>query len=123
MTGAVLVTAGCGGGGGGGNHPHALAWNNPYGFTLASTQTLMIAGIGSGTAPIAATNSGGAVLSSILNGTSGLYTGAFTVRDGDMLGWSLLNVTSSTETGTIVVSSGSFEVGAFTYVVRGSNDF
>ncbi len=122
VTGAVVATVGGGGGGGGAGTPDALAWTNPYGFTLASTQALTIAGIGSGTAPISATNSGGAGLSYILNGTSTSYTGAFTVSDGDTLGWSVLNLTSSTETGTVVVSSGTFTVGAFVYVVRGNNN-
>jgi hypothetical protein len=123
VTGAVLATVGGSGGGGGGAPPDALAWTNPYGSTLASTQALTIAGIGPGTAPITATNSGGAALSSIQNGVSTLYTGAFTVSDGDTLGWSLLNLTSSTETGTVVVSSGAFTVGTFIYVVLGNNDF
>jgi hypothetical protein len=100
-----------------------MAWSDAFGFTLASTQVLTVSGVGSGTAPITATNSGSASLSYIQNGVSTLYAGAFLVADGDTLGWSLLNPTSSTETGTVVASSGSSSVGSFTYVVRGNNNF
>jgi hypothetical protein len=127
VTGAVLATvngpSGGGGGGGTGDPPDALSWSNAFGFTLASTQALTIAGVGSGTAPITATNSGGAALSHIQNGVSTLYTGAFQVADGDTLGWSLLNLTGGTEAGTVVVSSGAFTVATFTYTVRGNNNF
>ena len=108
------------GAGGSGNHPNALSWSNPYGYTTASTQVLAISGVGSGSVPITATNSGAAPLNYILNGDSVRYAGAFLVSDGDTLGWSLLNLTSSTETGSVVVSSGTFTVGAFAYVVRGN---
>jgi hypothetical protein len=126
VTGALISTvngpAGGGGGGGSGNHPNALSWSNPYGFTIASTQVLTISGVGTGSAPIATTNSGVALLTCVLNGDSFRYTGAFLVSDGDTLGWSLLNLTSSTETGSVVVSSGTFTVDVFAYVVRGNTD-
>lgn len=125
VTGALMSTvngpAGGGGGGGSGNHPNALSWSNPYGYTTASTQVLTVSGVGTGSAPITTTNSGAAPLNYILNGDSIRYAGAFLVSDGDTLGWSLLNLTSSTETGNVVVSSGTFTVGAFAYVVRGNN--
>ncbi len=124
MTGAILATISAGGAGAGtGGAPDAMAWSNPYGFTLVATQALTVAGIGAGAASIAATNSGGATLSYIHNGVSTLYTGAFAVSDGDTLAWSLLNLSSSTLTGTVAVSSGSSPVGTFTYVVRGNNNF
>jgi hypothetical protein len=120
---AALAALSGSGGGGGGGAPNAMAWSNPFGFTLASTQALTISGVGPGTAAITATNSGGAALSYFHNGISTLYSGAFTVGDGDTLGWSLLNLTAAPKGGTIVVSSGSFTVGTFTYVVRGNNYF
>ena len=125
MTGAVFAFAGAAqsAGGGAGNHPNAMAWTNPYGSTIASTQVLTVSGVGGGTAPITATSTGGAVLSYLKNGVSTVYTGAFTVSDGDTLGWSLLNLTTGTESGTVAVSSGAFAVSTFTYVVRGNTYF
>ena len=128
MTGIVAALAGStqgagGGGGGAGNHPNALAWTNPFNPTIASTQILTIAGVGGGIAPITAVKTGAAGLKYTLNGVFASYSGAFNVSDGDTLGWSLLNLTTSTESGTVVVSSGAFTISTFTYVVGGNNYF
>ena len=125
MTGALLVMAsgGQGIGAGAGGAPGPLAWSNPYGSTMASTQALTIAGVGGGAAPVTASNTGGAMLSYVRNGVSTPYTGAFTVSDGDSLAWTLLNLTTSTRSGTVAVTSGAVTVGTFSYVVRGNTYF
>ena len=123
VTGAVLAAAAGGGGvGGNGGSPNAMAWSNPFGETLASTQSLTVSGIGGGTAPISATNSGPASLSYILNGASTSYTGAFSVADGDTLAWAVLNLGVGRLAGTVVVTSTTFAVDTFSYVVLGNNN-
>lgn len=124
MTGAIMGTiGGVGGAGGSGGTPDALDWNNIYANGVGSTQSLTIAGVGSGSSSITATNSGSAALSYNLNGTTHVYSGAFDVSDGNTLSWFLINLTTSTKSGTVVVSSGSSTLSTFTYVVTGNNYF
>ena len=128
MSGAIMALAGAsngasGGGGGSGNHPNALAWNNIYNRGYGATQILNISGVGGGTATITVTNSGTGTLFTIHNSASTIYTGGFTVADADTLGWSILNLTGVTVSGTVTVSCGAFTIGTFTYVAQGNNFF
>jgi len=97
------------------------AWSAIYGLDNGITNNQTISGI---TAPmsISAANSGGGTLIYILNGTSSLYTGAFTVHAGDVLAWSIA-VGLTTESGTITVtnaSDGGATLATIAYVVRSS---
>jgi hypothetical protein len=127
MSGAIMALAGAssgaGGGGGSGNHPNALVWSNIYSRGYGATQILNISGIGGGTATLTTTNSGGGSLFAIHNGISTIYTGGFAVADADTLGWSILNLTTVTVSGTITVSCGAVTVGTFTFVAQGNNFF
>jgi hypothetical protein len=117
------ASGGGGGGGGFGNHPNAMAWSNLYGSGSGATQFLTVSGVGGGTAPITIANSGAALVYYNHDGIASLYTGGFTVADGDTLGWFVLNYAPGLKSGTITVSSGAFTVGAFTYVIAGNNYF
>jgi len=123
LSGALLMLAGAAGGVGGGvviPSPTPV-WSAIYGQDTAVTNNQTIGGI---TAPmsISAANSGGGTLIYILNGTSSLYTGAFTVHAGDVLAWSIA-VGLTTESGTITVtnaSDGGATLATIAYVVRSS---
>ena len=121
MTGVLAALVGAGSGSAGGAVPHAMAWNNIFAGTQGSTQILTVAGIGGGVAPITASLSGSGTLFYTLNGAAVAYTGAFNVSDGDTLGWSILNVGTSTYSGTATIKSGSTTISTFTYTVRGAN--
>ncbi|MHB8529191.1 MAG: hypothetical protein ACYC8V_06730 [Caulobacteraceae bacterium] len=129
MTGAVAATLGAptqagGGGGASGAHPNAMAWSNIYAAGLGSTQTLTVAGVVAGPATITASRTGTAIMSCTLNGAPATYGGGFTVSNGDTISWTMDNVTGSTKSGTVTVTSagGTFTVGTFTYVLTGNTN-
>lgn len=124
MTGAVLGAI-CGFGGAGDGTtapPDTLAWSNIFAVSQGATQSLRITGVGGGSTSLTASNSGGSRLFYTRNTASIPYSGAFNVSDGDMIGWWLLNISSVNESGTVVISSGSFIISTFTYLILG-NEF
>ena len=124
MSGAVILSAGMAqtGGGSGIVIPDALEWTDAYGGIVATTNLQTITGI---TAPvsIAAALSGGGGLQYILNGATKFYSGAFSASAGDTLGWSVLNVSTVSVSGTITItnaSDGGATLDAPTYIATGS---
>jgi hypothetical protein len=96
-------------------------WNNIFDIDSGSTNSQTISGI-SNQISISLTATGGGVLLYNLNGYSTYYTGAFTVRVGDILSFTVI-VGNSAESGTVTVtnvSNASATLATFTYVVRSS---
>lgn len=121
MSGALLATIGTSTApGGSGVAPSAMAWNNCFGEIGAATNILTVAGLAGAKATITATITGTGELIAILNGKWSVYTGPFTVSDGDTLGWDILIGSAGSTSGTVTVKSagGTFTVGTFTYVVK-----
>ena len=84
--------------------PAALSWNDIYVEDSGSTQTVVITGL---TAPIqvAATKTGSAQLTYILNGTYVSYSGAFTVHPNDTLGWAVISTSTADQSGLVTVTN------------------
>ena len=120
MAGAVLALL-AGGTAGGGGGALTLDWANIYGLYTASNAPLAVSGL-SGPISLEIANSGAGLITYTRNGVSFAYGGAFTVANGDMLGWSVTNAgDGGAVSGTVSVlneSDGGATVGAFTYVVR-----
>jgi hypothetical protein len=110
MTGVIMATAGvaaAGGSGGGGTaggtvSPNALAWTSIAGVDDGSSNNQTISGI-SAPMSIAATITGSGVLFYTQNGAPYVYGGAFTVHNGDVIGWSVSTPGASRVSGTITV--------------------
>ncbi|MGH7016195.1 MAG: hypothetical protein ACRED8_03810, partial [Caulobacteraceae bacterium] len=67
-------------------------------------------------------NSGvGVSLNYVLNGVSTPYSGAFSLSNGDTLGFTVTNDTGITRSGTVTVKAadGTVTVGSFAYVLKG----
>lgn len=110
---AVAAIAGLTGASGG--TPNSVTWANIFGKGYGSNAPQTLAGIGAGTATLTATITGTSNLLYIKNGTSLNYSGAFTVANGDKLGWALIS--NGADSGTITVKCGSTTIGTFTYVI------
>jgi hypothetical protein len=123
MTGAIAALVGAGGAGGGGGTVGALSWGSISGSQAGSNAALTITGISSAHSFEAGPSSGGVSLGYTLNGTYVAYTGAFNVHNGDTLGWTVVNNTKPTKSGTVTVTDltdGGAVVDTFSYVVVGT---
>ena len=99
----------------------APVWINIFGVDSATTNSQTISGI---TSPITISlaNSGSGALFYGVNGVWTFYTGAFTVRVGDILAFSI-SVGNAAESGAITVtnvSNGSATLATIAYVVKSS---
>jgi hypothetical protein len=118
MTGAVNAFFG-GKGGASDVTPNAVNWGNVSGFSSQANANQTIDGITS-SITISITDVGTGVLTyyRINSGTYTLYTGPFTVSNGQTLNFRCDAFPSTTPTGTITVrndSSGSATLDTFTY--------
>jgi hypothetical protein len=119
MSGATLALLGSTSGAAGGTLATPV-WTNIFGTDVGATNNQTLSGF-SGTVSISAANSGGGTLSYILNGTTAVYSGAFSVAPGDVLAWSIA-VGLSTKSGTITVTNvtTSATIQAISYTVLSS---
>ena len=127
MTGIVAAIAavcaeGVAAGGAGAVVPSPVpVWSNIFGTDYASTNSQTISGI-SNSISITLANSGSGTLLYNLNGYATYYTGAFTVRAGDILAFTVL-AGNAAESGAITVtnvSNAGATLATIAYVVRSS---
>ena len=123
MAGAVLALMGAGSSaGGGGGSTGTLSWGTINGTIVGANAAQTISGI-TAAHSLTATISGPGALSTIKNGVTAAYTGAFSVSAGDTLAWQVVNNGKATKAGTITVfdaTAGGVELDSFSYVMAGN---
>lgn len=123
MTGISLILTAAAAAPAWGGRPNALNWSAISGVDFASTNVQTISGL-NGPISVAASHTGAGLLFYALNGLFNVYSGPFTVRNGDVLAWTVETSDSRRVAGTVTVSDVSAAGGilaSFAYAVASSD--
>jgi hypothetical protein len=122
MTGVVAAAAclkATTGASGDGSGLGSLHWTNIFGHSSGSTNQQTISGL-SAPLSITAALTGGAVLYYTKNGVYSSYTGAFSISNGDVLSWAVIDAGGTSGTVTVTNQVMSTTITTFNYVLTGN---